>query len=152
MTKLTHIWPEAIVKVAKSDGAIEFRDGEVPYAILKREANPKLPGFAGCWEVGEEKYFFISEDVPERFRVSILLHEMQEFIVHKKVPGSCLKSLLYEFAFVPGDLYKEYVRYRRNFFRRLVPFCVNSSQYSEQHIRNVQESLDYLEGIVAPEG
>lgn len=148
MTTLKHTWPEAITKIAKSDGALEFRDGKVSYAILKREANPKLPGFSGCWEIGEEKHFFISEDIPERFRELILLHEMQEFIVLKKAPGSCLRSLLYELAFVHGDLYEEYILYRRNFFRRLVPFCVDSGQYSEQHIKNVREGLEYLEGIV----
>ncbi len=147
---LTHNWPEGIVKAAKSDGSIEFRDGKVPFAILGREVNPKLLGFAGCWEIGEDKYFFISEDVPERFRVSILLHEMQEFIVHKKAPGSCLKSLLYELAFVHGDLYKEYILYRRNFFRRLVPYCVEEN-YPDQHIKNIQESLEYLESIVTSE-
>lgn len=129
-------------------GAVTFQGEVILYAVLSGSVNKELPGFVGCFKEGGERFFFISEDVPELFRGPQVLHEIMEFEELAECPGSCLRALRYELTLVPADLQDEYLRLRRDFFRRLMAYCTaHPDWYAEQRLRDFQESLDHLETI-----
>ena len=141
-------WPKMIQNNAVEYGAVTFHGEVILYAILSRNVNKDLPGFVGCFKEGGERFFFISEDVPAQFREPQVLHEIMEFEELAECPGSCLRALKYELMLVPTDLQDEYLRFRRNFFRRLMVYCTaHPDWYAEQRLRDFQESLDHLETI-----
>lgn len=145
---MDRIWPKAIKNNAIGYGLVIFRGEMFLYAILSRDVSKDLPGFVGCLKEGEEKFFFISEEVPVLFREPQILHEIMEIQELNEGPGSCLVSLKFELTLVPNDIRGEYLPYRRDFFSRLVAYCsAHPDWYSEQRIKDFQESLDYLEGI-----
>ena len=140
----TVMWPKAIASKMVGESRIVFRGEGYPYAILAREANLELPGFLGCFPDGDKQYFFLSEDIPEEFREFQLVHEILEFTeLGRDVPGSCLKALMHELALVPEHMLKNYLPYRRDFFRVLVRY--NASQPESVFKNNISESLFYLE-------
>ncbi|MDP1833900.1 MAG: hypothetical protein Q8L11_03135 [Candidatus Moranbacteria bacterium] len=142
------IWPKVIQDNAVGYGVVALHGEGIPYAILSRNVNKDLPGFVGCLKDGGERSFFISEDVPAQFREPQVLHEIMEFEELAECPGSCLMALRYELTLVPADLYEEYLRFRRDFFRRLMAYCIAHSEwYAQQRISDFQESLDHLETI-----
>jgi hypothetical protein len=139
-------WPEAIRENAIEYGTVVFHGEMVPYAVLSREINRDLPGFVGCFKQEGESFFFISEDVPVEFRSPQVVHEVMEFKELGERPGSCLQSLMFELELLPEELREEYIPFRREFFRRLLPYCATHAQwYPAQRLRDFQESLDYLE-------
>lgn len=136
--------PEWVLQAKVGDGTVKV-DGNVHmYHILSRELEPRLPGFLG-FPNGE--VLFLSEDVPESYRPYVLAHEVREFTVHKDSLGRCKTSLLLELADVPPLLLPEYLRYRLDFFRRLVAYYAASDK--EAFKAEIAMSLAYLEKLTA---
>jgi len=72
------------------------------------------------------------------------VHEIMEFAEFgRDVPGSCLKALMHELALVPEHMLKNYLPYRRDFFRALVRYSVSEPESTFK--TNISESLFYLE-------
>lgn len=137
-------WPDAIATRMKSVGRIVFRGEEYRYAIMGRDACSDMPGFIGCLSEEGKNFFFVSEDVPEEFREFQLAHEIVEMTeLGRDVPGSCLGALMQELAIVPQHMLKNYLPYRRDFFRRLVRYHekISGSVFRS----NISDSLFYLE-------
>lgn len=139
-------WPKVIASRMVGEEKIVFRGIAYPYAILDRELNPDLPGFLGCLPYGDKQFFFLSEDVPKEFREFQLVHEIMEFTEFgRDVPGSCLKALMHELALVPEYMLKNYLPYRRDFFRSLVRYREMFPESWSTFDDNIKESLFYLE-------
>lgn len=139
-------WPEAIRNNAVGYGTVVFGGESVSYAILRRDVNENLPGFVGCFKKEEERFFFISDEVPPHFREPQVLHEIMEIQKLEECPGSCLASLVFELTTLADDIREKYLVYRRDFFRRLVSYCAAHPEwYPEQRVTDFRESLDYLE-------
>lgn len=145
-TEESVVWPKFIASKMVGEEKVVFRGTEYPYAILVREVNPYLPGFLGCFPDGDKQYFFISEEVPQEFREFQLVHEILEFTeLGRDVPGSCLKALMHELALVPEYMLKNYLPYRRDFFRNLVRYREMFPENRSTFDDNIKESLFYLE-------
>ena len=132
--------PDWVKKNEVGKNEVEFEGQKIPYTILRKEVEPKLPGFLGF---PEGKFLFISEEVPEEFRNPQLVHEIIEFTELKGKKGRCLESMKRELEIVPDDIKKEYIEYRRNFFGRLIEYSKNSDD--EDFKKEIQASYDYLQ-------
>lgn len=114
-----------------------------PCLILKKELESKLPGFVGYNE--EEELLFISEEVPERFRLPILHHELAEAHEFAGQEGRCLKAFESE-LFYAGHMGYDYFPYRKQFFTRLVAFYSGSEQHPNQEfIKEITATRDHLQ-------
>lgn len=116
--------PDWIKNNEVGSGFIEYQGERIPYTILKKEAEPRLPGFLG-FPNGQN--LFISEEVPEQFGYSQLIHEFIEFTELSGKEGRCLEALKRELKLVPEEIKREYLKYRRDFFANLVNYYKNSS-------------------------
>jgi len=123
-------------------GEIEHKGLKVPYTVLKKELEPRLPGFLG-YPNGE--HLFISEEVPEKFRIPQLTHEIIEFTELEGQKGRCLEALKRELAIVPEEIREEYLEYRTNFFANLVKLYEKSED--EDFKTEIQASYDYLQQL-----
>jgi len=77
---------------------------------------PQFPGFLG-YPNGEN--LFISEEVPEKFRVPQLLHEIIEFTELKDQEGRCAEAIKRELETITDDIRAKYIAYRTIFFANL---------------------------------
>ncbi len=134
--------PDWIKTNEVGSGEITYGDQTVPYTILKKELQPKLPGFLG-YPKGE--HLFISEEVPEEYRTPQLVHEIVEFTTLKGKRGRCVEALLHELAVVPEEIRQAYLEYRTRFFERLVAYSKDSE--NEEFKAEIKASYEYLQRI-----
>lgn len=120
-------------------GQVEYDSEKIPYTILKKDLEPRLPGFLGYLN-GEN--LFISEEVPEAFRLPQLIHEIIEFTELKGQKGRCVEALKRELETVPEGIKKDYIRYRTDFFARLVEFYKSSND--EDFKTEIKASHEFL--------
>lgn len=123
-------------------GEIEHEGKRILYTILKKELAPTLPGFLG-YPNGE--HLFISEEVPEKFRVPQLIHEIIEFTELKGKKSRCVEALKRELSVVPEEIKQEYLEYRRNFFAKLIEYNKNSKD--EDFKAEIQASHKFLQEL-----
>lgn len=123
-------------------GVVEFGGSQIPYAILKKSVESRLPGFVG-YPGG--KHLFISEEVPAPFRELQLIHEIIEFTELRGVPGRCRQALIRELALVPAEIRDAYVAYRRDFFAGLVEYYETSPD--EDFKGEIRASLEHLRSV-----
>ncbi len=116
-----------------------YKGGKIPYTILKKEVAPTLPGFLG-YPHGE--HLFISEEVPEAFRVPQLIHEIVEFTELQNQKGRCVEALQRELSVVPAEIKHAYLEYRRIFFANLIRYYHGSAD--EDFKTEIQASYDFL--------
>ena len=120
------------------DGAL------VPFIVVSKDLEPRLPGFVGC----VSGLPFISEEVPPEFREHAVNHELIEFIVLGRRPGSCLEALTRELNLVPADLVAKYIDYRRAFFERLVAYHSDPARNATpEFLGEITASLRHLKEI-----
>ncbi len=147
-------WP-AYITNNMSDKKLKFvrLNGELhPYAIVREGAFPQAPkGFIGCHP--NTQFFFISNEVPERFRDLFVAHEVYEYALEggPDGKGNCLKALFYELSLIPENIRKEYLPYRRDFFARMVAFYEGNDEFYTRR-NNIRESFKYLKSIEASDG
>ncbi len=128
-------------------GRVEV-DGETyTYQILSRKLEPALVGFMGITPDGA---CFISEDVPQRFILHDLTHEVRcKALRDQGVEGGCRTTLERDMQEVPAEMRSEYVRYRRDFFRRLIAFYAKEPDGTDEKIARLKRefalSLEFLE-------
>jgi len=134
--------PDWIIANVVGVGEVEYKGQTIPYTILKKELAPKLPGFLG-FPKGEN--LFISEEVPEQFRLPQLVHEIIEFTELVGQKGRCLEALKRELSIVPEKIKQEYIEYRRDFFARLVEYYKESK--NEDFKSEIQASYEYLQNL-----
>lgn len=134
--------PDWIRENEVGSGEIEYEGKKIPYTILKKELEPRLPGFLG-YPNGE--HLFISEEVPEQFRDPQLIHEIIEFTELKDQKGRCKDALKKELEVVPDEIRQEYLEYRKEFFALLVAYNENSED--EDFKSEIQASHEYIQGL-----
>lgn len=123
---------------------IEYKGEKFPYSIFKKEAKLELPGFLG--HVEGHRHFFISEEVPENFKKYQLIHEVIEYTELNGKIGRCVEALNQEIALVPEDIKQEYLKYRRDFFARLVEYYKN---YEDEEFKaEIQKSFEFLKKLI----
>lgn len=126
---------------------IIYNNRPIEYTIVKKELVPELKWFLWC----AKGYFFISEDVPERFREPQIMHEIVEFTELQWKKWRCLQSLKYELSSIPKDMREEYIAYRRGFFKRLVEYHKNTKSKenfdADEFREEIQQSYEYLESL-----
>ena len=123
-------------------GEVEYEGQRIPYTVLNKDLEPNLPGFLG-YPDGEN--LFISEEVPEEYRLPQLIHEIVEFTKLKDKKGRCVEALKHELSFVPGKIWEEYLEYRTDFFARLVEYYKGSKD--EDLKEEIRASYGVLQGI-----
>jgi len=134
--------PDFIKDHEVEKGEMRMGDERIPFTVLKKELEPSLPGFLGF---SKGKHLFISEEVPEDFRIPQLCHEIVEFVELKGKEGRCLESLKRELETVREEIKKEYIHYRRMFFERLVAYYQDSED--EDFKREIVKSMEHLRSI-----
>lgn len=136
--------PDFIKKHLVGEGSFQFNGKTYRFAIVSKELEPALPGFLGFFQ---KKHLFISEEVPEAFRIPQLIHEIVEEsseLTGKK--GRCLEALYRELRYVQGNLVGEYIQYRRRFFFQLVNYYTGRS-VDQEFLEEIINSLKYLKSI-----
>jgi len=123
-------------------GQVEYDGRQVTYTVLKKGLEPRLLGFLGQ----SEGNFFISEEVPEAYVEPQLIHEIIEFTELVGEKGRCLESLKRELETVPDEIKVDYIKYRLDFFARLIEFYKESED--EDFKTEIQASHDHLSGLV----
>lgn len=123
-------------------GEIEYGGRKIPYTILKKESVPTLPGFLGY---PKAEYLFISEEVPEEFRVPQLIHEIIEFTELTGQKGRCVEALKRELSVIPEEIKQKYIEYRRDFFKRLIEYYKNFED--ENFKAEIQASYEFLQKL-----
>ncbi len=106
---------------------------------MKKELEPALPGFIGQFE----GHFFISEEVPSEYRELQLIHEIIEFTELVDQPGRCLQALKTELKLTPEDIRDEYLKYRKDFFERLIAYHTKRGA-SQEFIEEIKASYKLL--------
>jgi len=145
--------PEWLRNYEVGKGEVEYGGKKFVYTIVKRELEPRLPGFVGFANKELPDHLFISEEVPPRFRSYILRHEIREFTELRHRPNRCVEALKAELAEVPADLKPSYVPYRRNFFEKLTVFYKEeeAAGRAAPHtlVKNIASGLEYLRSYVS---
>ena len=122
---------------------ILFLGEKIQYRVVSRDLQTKLPGFLGYYE----GMLFISEDVPERWRVPQVIHEYVEYVHFTDVTGRCVEATKFELAFVasqlPGEL-QQYIQMRIDLFKNLITLYESTGGGSTEEFRG---SLAYLESL-----
>lgn len=114
--------PEWLKNYEVGKGEVEHGGQKFTYTIVKKELEPRLPGFVGFADHQKPDHLFISEEVPKPYREYILRHEIREYTEFRGRPDRCVESLRAELGEVPRELKPSYIPYRRSFFERLVTF------------------------------
>ena len=131
---------------ATSMGTVQHQNQHIQYYVLPGSFEPRLPGFLGR----HEEMFFISEDVPEKWRPTQIIHEFVEMTQLKGVKGRCVEATKVELAIVanqtPEEL-QEYIQMRIGFFQRLIQFYKNQTPIDKEAIQEFEGSLLYLEAL-----
>lgn len=92
---------------------------------------------------------FISDEVPEKFRPYMILHELMEFQSQKR-KVECINALKGELAEVPFDKLAHYLEFRVSTFRYLRDY-LNAQDNPGSFLDEVQKSLAYLEQLIREE-
>jgi hypothetical protein len=103
-------------------GIVIYQWKQVVYHILKKETVPNLKWF--LWQ--KDLNFFISEEVPENFREPQMMHEITEFTELKWKEWRCIEALKNELFLLDKSIATEYLKYRTEFFKRLIKFHENT--------------------------
>jgi hypothetical protein len=121
---------------------VEHEGRKILYTIVDKSLEPKLPGFMGYLD-GE--HLFISEEVPDEFRIPQLVHEIIEFTELKDQKGRCLEALKRELKIVPDNIKPAYLKYRTIFFEKLIEYYKNSKK--EDFKTEIRASYDFLKEL-----
>jgi hypothetical protein len=149
MTDYTQInnWPTSLTD--EKIGELQKTSGGCIYLVVSGKAFASVApdGFVGC--IPDTQFFFISDEVPESFRELYIAHEAYEYALEggPDSRGNCLRALRYELSLVPRNIRKEYIPYRRNFFRRMVAFYDGNAEFSIRR-DNILESLRFIETLI----
>ena len=123
-------------------GAFDIDGRPCEYSVVSKELHPNIPNFVGI--LGENE-FFISEDVPRRFRYPMIVHEVY-CLMGKEMghEGHCLAAVEFELRFVEAVDRAEYLEIRRKFCNDLIEV---SKDGDPAFLREITASRDYLCGI-----
>ena len=137
--------PEFIKKHEVSRGTFTYGGKVFTYAVLDQGLEPALPGFVGYYE---KTHLFISNSVPEKFRIPQLIHEIVEFAVPADKKGRCLKALMKELECVETAIFKEYLLYRKSFFTALIDYYENGpGRAAADFIEEIKASCERLSSL-----
>lgn len=118
------------------------------YLVVSRNLEPDLPLFVGY----NKGLPFVSEEVPEEFRIGWIAHEIIEFEQFRDedgnwLPDHCRRSLVKEMDYVSQDILSEYLPLRLKFFTDLVYYLIVKGEPID-FIVEVEKSRKGLEEIV----
>ena len=123
-------------------GAFDINGRPCEYSVVSKELHSNVPNFVGV--LGEDE-FFISEEVPRRFRYPMIAHEVYclkgKSMGHE---GHCLAAIEFDLRFVTEGDRAEYLAIRRKFFNDLIEV---SKDGDPAFLREITASRDYLCGI-----
>lgn len=89
--------------------------------------------------------FYISENVPNRFRKYMMYHEYYEYkILAPDTSDRCLDALKKELSMIPNKIYISYVRFRAAQFANLADFNRKIGA-DECFVLNLEKSVQFLE-------
>lgn len=134
--------PDWIKANATGVGGVNYLGRKIPFTIIKKELAPTLPGFLGYFN-GE--HLFISEEVPEEYRMPQLVHEIIEFTELKDKKGRCLEALKRELSIVPEEIKQSYLEYRKKFFAKLIEYYKDSQD--EDFKAEIAASYEFLQSL-----
>ena len=120
-------------------GEFEYRGITIPYSIMNKDLEPRLPGFLGFFD----GYLVISEEVQDSYRRPQLIHEYVEYTKSNDKPGRCVAALKHELKFVSEEIRSEYLRYRRDYFGRLIEYYRDLRKDADE-LREIRNGYDYL--------
>ncbi|MEK7093607.1 MAG: hypothetical protein AAB927_03945 [Patescibacteria group bacterium] len=123
-------------------GAFDINGRLCEYSVISKELHPDVPNFVGV--LGENE-FFISEEVPRRFRYPMIAHEVY-CLMGKDMghDGHCLAAVEFALRFVTESDRAEYLAIRRKFFSDLIEVSKGGDPV---FLREITASRDYLCGI-----
>ena len=118
------------------------------YLVISRNLEPRLPMFAGY----NEGLPFVSEDVPNEYRLAWIAHEIIEFEQFRNPdetwqPDHCRRALVKEMDYVISTHLPKYLPLRLKFFKGLVEYLVQNKEPAE-FIEEIKKSRDGLEVLV----
>lgn len=126
-------------------GELEVRGRQYWYVVVRRNVDGAPRWFAGLDE--PSGVFFISDEVPSRYREYMLFHEMHELGELRGVRGRCRLALEAELERVaPADL-REYLDFRCLVLRALYGYMTAGSgygHYQPDQISEVSAAIEYL--------
>ena len=121
------------------------------YFVLPQVLEPSLLDFVfRCTgNISDGFVFGISDHVDERSRPYAVAHEYIEFTeIGINTPQRCLQALKEELQLVPPEIKKGHILMRRDFFKNLIPYCLDKEGYTQEDLHEFQSSRDHLERLV----
>lgn len=118
---------------------ITFNGKQRSYSVVDRNITP-APKYFISYNKGNP---FISDEVPEEFRESMVFHELTEFELLQDKPDRCLQALKSELETVPKNKKEDYLKFRLEVFESLIDFLKKYDPNSKLIIE-VNKSLKYL--------
>jgi len=143
LEKKQDLRPEWMKQNEVDKGEIILAGETYKYTILKKELEPALAGFIGQFE----GHFFISEEVPNEYRELQLIHEIIEFTELTDQPGRCLQALKRELELIPDNIKSEYLKYRKDFFKRLIAYHTER-ETNQEFIKEISASYRLLVTLI----
>jgi ubiquinone/menaquinone biosynthesis C-methylase UbiE len=143
LEKKQDLRPEWMKQNEVDKGEIILAGETYKYTVLKKELEPALAGFIGQFE----GHFFISEEVPNEYRELQLIHEIIEFTELTDQPGRCLQALKRELELIPDNIKSEYLKYRKDFFKRLITYHTERDT-NQEFIKEIRASYKLLVTLI----
>ena len=126
------------VKVLETK-AIEFNGEQREYLVVDRDIGVPASRYFVKYVLGMT---IISDEVPEKFREPMVLHELLEFETFNFNKYRCFDALIQELQTVPDGERDAYIEFRRGVFEHLVRFCEDPVE--EEALRSSRESGSLL--------
>ena len=113
--------------------------------IISPEMEPKIPNFVGLIDL-EKNEFFISVDVPRKFRRPMIAHELH-CLSHMRQghAGHCISAVEVELGYVMPSDRTEYLTLRRKLFDDLIVF--HEARGNSKLVAELAASRDFLYAI-----
>jgi hypothetical protein len=124
-------------------GEIKFEGEAREFDVADRNI-PEAPKYFIGYNNGRP---FISDEVPERFRKYMVLHELVEFEKFSEEEDSCYKALRFELMDVVDDDIYEYVPFRAETFEHLINYLKQNESDSDL-LPKVKRSCRHLNELI----
>ena len=113
--------------------------------IIRPEMEPTIPNFVGLIDL-DKKEFFISENVPRKFRRPMIAHELH-CLSHMRQghAGHCISAVEVELGYVMPSDRTEYLTLRRKLFDDLIVF--HEARGNSKLVAELAASRDFLYAI-----
>ena len=135
--------PENFRPYALAEGSLVVDGNLRNYYVLNKDV-PNAPR----WFIGYNKGKpFISNEIPEDYRVPMIMHEIVEFEQYGKLSGRCSGATRDELKLVANEKKDDYIRFRIDVFKELDRFM---RETKEDPIirREIRQSISFLEGLL----